>query len=234
MQLASFLVVATLLAAPVLAGAAERKPLAQVDLTALTGETQLQLGGDGQFGLAWWIPAEFWEAAAARQPGLAGKDAPIARALAPYLVLGIIQADVSDLGGFSFFDRSRVQQGLRVTYAVPGGAARPLRPVEPDDPDVGIALGTIRPILANALGNAGQNMHFFTLVDAARADAPPVSPLAAGELRIEVGGFQGDRSGSGRIETPLNALFVPRLCPGGRPADIRWKVCPWDGTPLPP
>jgi hypothetical protein len=77
-------------------------------------------------------------------------------------------------------------------------------------------------------------MHFFTLVDAARADAPPVSPLAAGELRIEVAGFQGGRSGAGRIETPLNALFVPRLCPGGRPADIRWKVCPWDGTPLPP
>jgi hypothetical protein len=234
MRRARSLLVATLLAAPLLAGAAERRPLVQVDLTALSSETQLQLSGDGQFGLAWWIPAEFWAAAAARQPAGAGNDEPIARALAPYLVLGIIQADVSDLGGFTFFDRGRVQQGLRVTHAVPGGESRTLRPVEPDDPDVGIALGMIRPILANALGNAGQNMHFFTLVDAARADAPPVSPLAAGELRIEVAGFQGGRSGTGRIETPLNALFVPRLCPGGRPADIRWKVCPWDGTPLPP
>jgi hypothetical protein len=32
-----------------------------------------------------------------------------------------------------------------------------------------------------------------------------------------------------RIDPPINALFVPRVCEDGREAQVTWKFCPWMG-----
>jgi hypothetical protein len=62
----------------------------------------------------------------------------------------------------------------------------------------------------------------------------PISPYEAGTLRFTMGASGDLTAIEGGIETPMNALFVPRLCPNGRPAHVSWKVCPWDGTALKP
>jgi hypothetical protein len=36
-----------------------------------------------------------------------------------------------------------------------------------------------------------------------------------------------------KIEMPIDALFVQRMCPNGKPAHVSWVVCPWDGGKLP-
>ena len=35
-----------------------------------------------------------------------------------------------------------------------------------------------------------------------------------------------------RVELPINALFVPRLCSDGREAHVTWNYCPWTGERL--
>jgi hypothetical protein len=34
------------------------------------------------------------------------------------------------------------------------------------------------------------------------------------------------------LELPLDSLFVPRLCPNGKPAHVSWDYCPWSGKKL--
>ncbi|MBW4643856.1 MAG: hypothetical protein KME23_12850 [Goleter apudmare HA4340-LM2] len=58
------------------------------------------------------------------------------------------------------------------------------------------------------------------------------SPYKSGKLNISFNGKGNQQIGS-VVNLPLNSLFIPRLCPNGKPAHVSWKYCPWDGTPLP-
>lgn len=213
--------------------AAERKALKDVDMGAFSQDSQLQLGGDGQFTLFWWIPVEFWEASLSKQAA-APADSEFVEALRPYILVGVVRASISNLGAFRFVDREAIRNGLQVRYERPGSSTLRLVAIEDVDPDVTIVLGQLRPILEGALGNMGQNMHFYTLTDSVEDGATPISPYEPGLMAVELGTTGEAGSVTGRLELPMNALFVPRQCPGGKPAHVSWKVCPWDGTPLKP
>lgn len=214
--------------------AVERKALKEVDLGAFSQDSQAQAGGDQEVSVFWWIPVEFWEASVAKQGGGNEKDGSMVDALRPYILVGVVRAKISPLGGFRFASREQVKDGLRVRYEKPGAQPLPLVAVDEVDPDVNIVLGTIRPILANAIGPMGQSMHFFTLTDSVERAVTPISPYEPGVLRFTLGAAGELAATEGAVETPMNSLFVPRLCPNGKPAHVSWKVCPWDGTALKP
>ncbi len=218
------------LSAPALA--VERKPLKEVDFAEFSKDGQIQVGGDKEITFFWWIPVEFWEVAAAKDGPTAEGD--VVKALRPYILLGVLRASVSQLGAFRYESRDQIRERLSVRYEKAGGRPIQLVPVDDVDPDVNIVLGQLRPILTNAIGNAGENMQFFTLTDSVDDGVTPISPYDSGAMYVEIAG----RGELGRFQTsidlPMNALFVPRLCPGGKPAHVSWKVCPWDGTALKP
>ena len=232
----SLTAVLALLMATAVATAAERKALKDVDFGQFTRDSQRQIGGDRQMTLVWWIPVEFWEASEAKQRGSTEADqgSAMVEALRPYILVGIVKADISELGGFKFAGREAISDGLRVRYESAGKEAIRLVSVEAEDPDLNIVLGALRPVLVNAIGPMGQNMHFYTLTDSIEDGVTPVSPYEPGQMVVELKG-EGD-SGPDQvvIDTPMDSLFVPRECPGGKVAHISWKVCPWDGTPLKP
>jgi len=231
-----FICVLALLMATTVVRAAERKALRDVDFGAFAQDGQRQFGGDRQVTMIWWIPVEFWEVSAAKAQGTTDADAvsPIVEALRPYILLGIVRADISKLGGFKFVSREAISGGLRVRYQPAGKDPIQLVSVDVDDPDLNIVLGSLKPMLVNAIGPMGQNMQFFTLTDSVEDGVTPISPYETGQMIVELKG-EGD-AGPDRviIDTPMDSLFIPRECPGGKVAHISWKVCPWDGTPLKP
>jgi hypothetical protein len=213
------------------AGAIEKKQVKDIDLAALTTETQ-RTAYEGGVHLAWWIPAEYWDATLARDARVTDKDrAEFMQTLRGYSLLAVVQAEASATGAFTFYPRDVISKGLKLELAAGNSwtAAAPL----PDVPaELAPLLAALSPILAQAMGPLGKNMNFYVLDDR-KKEGRLISPYDPGALRITLADKNGAVLEPMLIEFPLDSLYVPRRCPNGKPAHVSWVVCPWDGAKLP-
>jgi hypothetical protein len=214
--------------------AADRKSPSDVSSDELTSQTQRVVSQANKFDLVWWIPIEFWESVFAQDPTVdAATAAEILDSLRPYSMLAVVQADISALGAFEFLNNTQVARGLSVSY-VPTGGAKPsaLEPLSDLEADLEVMIGVLRPVLAAAIGNMGENMHFFVLPDLDRSGDRLVSPYEFGAVEVGLGGRDSSPPVELLVELPLDALFIPRMCPNGKPAHVTWTHCPWGGEKL--
>lgn len=233
MRLALFSVLLLLAFGP--AEAAERKALKDVNTDAFINDTQRMLSGnDSQHvSLVWWIPQEYWASVTAKNKAISvAQSQNILDALSGISLLAVVQADISAFGSFDFYSKAEVKEDLFIEFAPEDGQAEALQPVEDVEGEVKNMLSVLKPVLANAVGNLGSNMHFFVLTDETRNDDRLADPYAGGLWNFRLQKRDGTQL-STRIETPLNALFIPRKCPNGKDAHISWKYCPWSGERLP-
>lgn len=214
---------------------AERKPIRDVDSDALTGDTQvLALGaGDDHIAMVWWIPVEFWQSTLARDPTTSDSNKrSILETLSGTSLLSVVQADISDLGAFDFYRKEEVAEKMTIDFTGPRSKKQALEPMRAIDPDLEIVLGVLKPVLGAAMGNLGNNMHFYVLNDRSADSTRLVDPYRYGLLSVQLSKRTGERM-TAEIEMPLDSLFVPRKCPNGKDAHISWIYCPWSGERLP-
>jgi hypothetical protein len=213
------------------AHAIDKKEITDVDLNALTVEGQVMTGGASDLALVWWIPAEFWEVSM-RQESMV-PDAQVNQVmgvLKNYSVLAVVQANVSPFGSFQFFEKDQILKGMNVEFVRPDGSVEAISHTDPSDPDLRIMLDQMRPILAQAMGSLGQNFYFFPLPDRDDDGERLLSPYEKGMIRVKLS--NADAVHMAELELPLDSLFVPRLCPNGKPAHVSWDYCPWSGKKL--
>ena len=214
--------------------AAERKAIHEVDADAFTDDTQVSPKGTGDNHLAitWWIPNEFWESILSRDASTSEEDKKaMLDALSGVSLLAIVQADISNFGAFTFYTKETIRENIKITSSGSDGEKHSLSPLENIGPDLQVVLGVFKPILGSAMGNLGNNMHFYVLNDT-MVDTPRLmDPYKKGNLAVQLTKKEGDLL-SASIETPLNALFIPRKCPNGKDAHISWTHCPWTGKKL--
>lgn len=224
---------ATLLAATGVACAQERMPFERIALDSLAADTQATPGGtdDTHLVLVWWIPHEYWAAAFSREGAMsAGQREATIRVLRGYSLLAVVQAEIRPLGALRYYDLESVAESLAITLESGGETAR-LEPLQDVGTDLQPMLGALKPILAAAMGNFGSNMHFFVLADRDADDRRIIDPYETNVLRIALSKDDGERIDVA-IEMPIDALFVPRICPNGKTAHVSWKYCPWGGERL--
>jgi hypothetical protein len=222
-----------LMAAPAIATAQERLALEQVSLDAMAADTQASPGGvdDSHLALVWWIPHEYWAAAFSREGGMSDDQREeVIATLRDYSLLAVVQADIHPLGAFRFYDLAAVAGSLEITHESGGRSVR-LEPLKDIAVELKPLLGAIKPMLSSAMGNLGTNMHFFVLADRDADDRRVADPYLSGVLRVALKKGGGERVAIA-IETPVNSLFVPRICPNGKPAHVSWAFCPWGGERL--
>lgn len=213
------------------AHAIDRKEITEIDLNALTVEGQVMTGGVSEIGLVWWIPAEFWEVSMRQESGVPeAQIEQVMGVLRNHSVLAVVQANVSPFGSFQFFEKGQIMEGLKVEYVRANGDVETISHTLPSDPDLRIMLDQMRPILAQAMGSLGQNFYFFPLPDVDKKGNRMVSPYEKGVLRVQL--MNNDVPSSVELDLPLDSLFVPRLCPNGKPAHVSWNFCPWSGKKL--
>lgn len=213
--------------------AAERRSGVEVPLEELTRETQLMMSASPEvMDMAWYLPIEHWEAALARDRTISDEQREaILGVLESVFMIAVVQAEVSVMGTFNFFTEEEIRHGILVSYGQAHGGEE-LSPLAQPSRDVLLMQQTMRPMLAAAMGDLGQNLHFITYQD--RSDGVRiVDPSKPGALDISLSDRSGRPRAALRLEFPLNSLFVPRRCPNGKPAHISWTFCPWDGTRLP-
>jgi len=227
------LVVIAMISLSVLAHAADRKPISEVDMNTMISDSQVVSVTNNTFDFIWWIPAEYWEIALTQDASVPREQAELFLGiLRRYSVLAVLQADISTFGAFSFFDRERLMDGLAIEYVDGDGKSAAIPHDEVSDPDLRILLDQLKPILAAAMGSMGENFYFFPVADTDDEGRRLVSPYEKGEIRVRLAERDSQPAPMLRLELPLNALFIPRICPNGKPAHISWAYCPWSGKKL--
>jgi hypothetical protein len=227
-------IILALLLAATFAQAAEKKPIKEVDTDAFSTETMPSFSnvGDEHMALAWWIPNEFWEAIFARDTTTSEADKKsMMETLSGVSLLAVAQADISSLGAFDFYSKEEIQKTMQISFVDEKGNPKRLHTLQSIDPDLEIFLGVFKPILGAAMGNMGNNMHFYVLNDKGAPNGRVIDPYRAGSVKISLEKRSGDRMGC-ELELPLDILFVPRKCPNGKDAHVSWNYCPWTGTAL--
>jgi hypothetical protein len=215
--------------------AADKTPLRNVDIDALTIETQgfmFPEAGDDHLAFVWWIPNEFWEATLSQDTTISKTDQDeILEALSGISLLAVIQADMTYFGAFKFYSKEEIEKQMLVSFTGVSGKRQKISLKQTLNPDLEILLGALNPILGAAMGNMGDNFHFYVLNDKSNFSYRLLNPYRKGQLNVQLA-KRNDELMIGSLEMPLNSLFIPRKCPNGKNAHISWKFCPWTGIRL--
>jgi len=228
-----------LLAFPLRSDAQQRKAAVDVDIDAMTGETQFSAPcGVDHMNLIWAIPVEFWKVVFAQDPSMAeSQRAEIIGALQEFVIFGVVQADITEAGAFDFYSEAEVSAAMTMAFTDGDGNARAIEKSESVPDDAQLLLSSMKPVLTAAMGPLGQNFHFIVVKDKdgisdSNSEAGRAwNPYAFGELTVNLKNRAGAAL-SAKLEGPVDALFVPRKCPNGKNAHITWKFCPWTGAEL--
>lgn len=214
--------------------ALERRNFTEVSIQDITSDTQAAADGtpDNEMDFVWWVPFEYWKSVSSRDPGLSGTfKEEILQALENYTVIAVVQADISPMGAFDFYPRGVVQENLSVSYRSPESDIIKLAQSENISQDMELLMSHMSPILRAAMGNMGSNIHFFIYDDIDKNNERIVDPYKKGKLSIHLKNRAGEPL-TVNFKTPLNSLFIPRICPNGEKAHVSWNYCPWSGKKL--
>jgi len=211
--------------------ASEKKAIENVSLNDIITETQRQpeFPGDSHLGIVWWLPYEYWEVSLVGATDLPKsiKDNMLST-LKNYMIVSVVQSDVSMMGAFDFYSKEEVQKFITLHYEDSNGKKTYLNPEETIPVDLEILLGQMAPILKAAMGNMGSNFHFLIYKDKQSNGQRLVDPYKKGVLKARLSNRKGEFAET-EFESPLNALYLPRVCPNGKAAHISWNYCPWSG-----
>lgn len=214
--------------------AVQKKLIKEINLDAFSSATmpRFQNVGNGHMAIVWWIPNEFWESVVAQNTTTSVADRKsMVNTFSGTSLLAVVQADISSLGAFTFYSKEEIQKTMQLSFVDKTGKKKRLRTMQTISADLELLLNVFKPILSNAMGNMGDNMHFFVLNDQINSKDRLLNPYKKGAIYISLKKKNGDLITT-KIEFPLDILFVPRKCPNGKDAHISWNYCPWTGTAL--
>lgn len=212
------------------------RPLGDVNIDHFVKDTQpTAVDPSDRLEMVWYIPREFWLTSVSQELGPdAAEVAELRESLKGYFLLGFVQADLSATGAADFYAAHEVANNFEVRVLNEAGRSRVLQRV-PDErvpTDLQMLGQQAKLIMGQIAGQVGSNMQFFVYEDTAGGIV--ADPVRRGGLRIDTVGRANQQPTHYNIAFPLNALYVPRQCPNGEPADVSWKFCPWTGDRLDP
>lgn len=199
----------------------------EVDLTALTQETQKISQKPEEMTLLWWIPEEFWRVSFAQNPTMTSAGIEeFVKVLRPYILIVVVDGKMGSFGGITYRSEADIQRTLQIkdrkgTY---------YRPLSQDkiDADLRNFLAMMKPVLANMLGPLGKNMNFFAFPAKDRKGQKIVDVKKQGAFSVKF----DEREFRWRL--PLGSLLPPKICTRCKEkCSGAWNFCPWCGTELP-
>jgi len=196
----------------------------EVDLTALTQETQKISQKAGEVTFVWWIPEEFWKASLAQQKQLSAEQIEgFLKVLKPYIVVVAVKGKI---GLSSTFESEEFIRANTKVIDSQGNACSPLSDADVDAAAKGV-LGMIKPMFANTMGALGKNMH-IVLFSAKTADGRQViDTKKRGQFKVAMANQEL------KWRLPFDSVLPKQTCPKCK-EDCKgsWIFCPWCGTKL--
>jgi hypothetical protein len=199
------------------------------DIPDLTRDTQLSIKSGDYIGLLWWIPTDFWARSAETKGGDPAKTANDMQAINGYTVVFAFAAKVGSLGQFDFVSPQELEQNIVIRDSE-GNEYAALSDITDGAKNL---AGIIKPMLANAMGKAGENSTMMFFPGKTKAGLPMADPKVAGSLRVVIKNVVGVPEDIYEWKTPLTSFVAPVYCPIGKEQlNANWKFCPWHGVQI--
>lgn len=198
---------------------------AEVDIAALSQESQRVDQRSNGITMAWWMPQEFWAATFAKGMGASKETDDAMKAIARYTVVAVLDTSADAAGAVNYRTADQLREVTRLTDAW-GNTYSPVAEKE-TDPRMRAVIKTMKPNLVNSLGPMGENMHFL-LFPARTQEGDQIADAASkGRFDVKVGKTVL------KWRLPLDAVLPAKACGDcSRSCKGSWSFCPWCGTKL--
>jgi len=195
------------------------------DYKTFLKQTQLTNTENGAIDVVWWIPLEFWEIALKRNEDISEAQlTDFLEVLKPYVMFAVVKGESGEFGDFTF-SPFETFEGKVTAISTFGKTEDPIA-FEDLSVSVQTLITMVKPILKSAMGQMGENMHFFVFEDQPKKKRN-FDPLAEGEISLQV----IDTKYS--WPTPVEALLPLKLCPiDAAEWNGAWNYCPIHGNEL--
>lgn len=195
-----------------------------IDLTALTQETQRMSRETSSITMVWWIPEVFWEVSFAQSGGLtASQIQEFLKTIREYTMVAVVDGKVGVFGGVTYQPEDFIRANTRLLDA--GNKSYPPLIDSDINADTKNLLQMLKPLLVNMIGAMGQNMHFLLFPAKAEDGTEIANAKGKGELKIKL------RELEFKWRLPLDALLPTWVCAGCKQeCKGSWHFCPWCGA----
>ena len=199
------------------------------DTPDLIRETQQGLRDKDYVGLIWWVPFEFWEQAGVKRGQAKDKTEENFKALKDYTIVGVFAARVSGLGVFTYVAPVELQKKVVIRDA----DNNEYTALSDPGPDAKMLVAIIKPMLAAALGKAGDNFEMLFFPARNKKGQIIADPTAKGIFSIVFKDPPDLPESIFQWKTPLTSISPPKYCPVGKErVNSNWDYCPWHGVSL--
>ncbi len=177
----------------------------------------------------WWLPLEYW-VAAARELGLDEKtQGEVRTVFREYLLFTAIDAEIKPEGGFE--PRTTLEIVRRAQIELDG---RPLEVLREVSPRLQELVPQLLYVMQASLGPMAKGLHVLPLRGIDDRGNVIMSGVVRGRLRMV---YQAAAKGE-PLEfywrAPMTAVVGPKQCPGtGETMEAHWIFCPWSGQRVP-
>lgn len=196
----------------------------------LTREAQLGVREQDYVGLVWWIPFEFWQVSGAKRGIPAETTAKNMKALKDYTIVAVFLAKVSGLGSFDFIPVDEIRKNI----VLRDDAGNDYRPIPEPSQDAKNVASMLKPILAAAMGKAGENFDMFFFPARSKTGDFIADATRKGQFSIVLkNNIVGVTESVYQWHTPLTSIVPARYCPAGKErVHADWDYCPRHGVAL--
>ncbi len=198
----------------------------KVNLSTLVNEVQKSSQESKNITLVMWFPDEYWETAIAENGRMTDEQVQeFIKVTRPYSILGVASGDYGIMGGLTYASEDEIRSNIKLL----DDKAASLAPLDAEslDPDFANVLIILKPVIANMLGQFGENLHFIVFNNLGPDGNRIIDPTKPGAMSVMV------KDRVFRWKLPLNALMAPKTCPNCKEeCSGAWGYCPWDGAKL--
>ena len=224
MRICLLVALALLLAAPA-AGQERRRDVASSEI--LDESARSYRAGTRVVHL-WWLPAEYWVAAATELKKSPDEIDEVRRIFRSYTLIGVIDVDMRPDGSMDALSTAEIVRRMRV--AVNGRETGVLRQV---DPRLQELAPDIAYVFISSLVHLGGALRLIAVSNITEEGETVLRADKQSQLRIDYRAVAAGDPLEFWWHAPLTAVAGPRRCETGELAEASWRYCPWDGTKLP-
>ena len=178
----------------------------------------------------WWLPLEYWLAAAQELKKSAQEIDDVRKLFRYYLIIAVLDARVLDDGKLEPATHAEIGPHLEIRRN--GEPVEILRDV---DPRVARRVGELSYLLKTSLSMLGVGLRIFFLPNIDDDGRPLLQGASRGVLMIRYAPGEEEDAFEYAWHAPLTALAGPQSCPeDGEFLEAHWAYCPWHGVKVSP
>ena len=173
----------------------------------------------------WWLPVDYWVAAARERKKTPAEIDEIQQLFRNYTLIGALDADLRPDGSHDALSTAEIVRRMEVE--IDGHPQQVMRQVDERLQELAPELSYV---LRLSLVNLGSGLHILPLPNLREDGRLVLRSSEPGKLRVRYRAVPDVDPVEFWWHTPLTSIAGAKRCKSGERAEASWQYCPWDGS----